>query len=92
MPSPYLRRLCPVQIGAAPGANEQLIGVQGISEVCLIVADITYGLFDNGVIKGYVFEPKNPAPIVENLDDSPGESPTKYRLVDDNWYLFEAQH
>jgi hypothetical protein len=74
------------------GANERLTGVQGIGEVCLVVADITYGLLDNGVIKGYVFAPVSPVPIVGDLDDSPGESATKYRLVDDNWYLFEVQH
>ena len=77
---------------AAVTANERLTGVQGLGEVCLVVADITYGLFDNGVIKGYVFAPVSPAPIVGDLDDSPGESATKYRRVDENWYLFEVQH
>jgi hypothetical protein len=32
-------------------ANEELSGVAGLGETCLIVADITYGLFDNGVTK-----------------------------------------
>jgi hypothetical protein len=73
-------------------ANEDLTGVHGIGQVCLIVADIAYGLFDNGLIKGYVFAPANPVPIVKDLDDDPGESTMTYRPIADNWYLFDVHH
>ncbi len=73
-------------------ANEDLTGVYGIGQACLIVADITYGLFDNGLIKGYVFAPGNPVPVVNDLDGDPGNSTMTYRPVADNWYLFEVHH
>jgi hypothetical protein len=74
------------------GANEKLTSVDG--EVCLIMADITYGLFDNGVIKGYVWSPSNPTPLVEDLDHRNADSSATiaYRRVADDWYLFELNH
>jgi hypothetical protein len=74
------------------GANEKLTSVDG--EVCLIMADITYGLFDNGVIKGYVWSPSNPTPLVEDLDHRNADSTATvaYRRVADDWYLFELNH
>jgi len=73
-------------------ANEQTTSVDG--QVCLIVADITYGLFDNGVIKGYVWSPSAPTPLVADLDDwKPDSAPTTaFRRVADGWYLFELVH
>jgi hypothetical protein len=76
-------------------ANEELVGVAGLGEVCLIVAGITYGLFDNGVIKGYVYAPADPRPVVGDLDNWPTgieDVMTAYRPMGDNWYLFELHH
>jgi hypothetical protein len=75
-------------------ANEQLTNVTGLGRGCLIVADITYGLFDNGVIKGYVWSPSSPTPLVEDLDQwaSDPVTTTAYRLVAKDWYLFELVH
>ena len=76
-------------------ANEQLVGVIGTGEPCLIVADILYGLFDNGIIKGYVFSPANPQPSIQDLEHLPPEmadATTAYKLIGDNWYLFVVRH
>ena len=75
-------------------ANEQLTNVTGLGRGCLIVADITYGQFDNGVIKGYVWSPSSPTPLVEDLDQwaSDPVTTTAYRLVAKDWYLFELVH
>ena len=76
-------------------ANEQLVSVFGIGEPCLIVADIVYGLFDNGIIKGYVFSPASPKPLIQDLDHWPPEmadATTAYKLIGDNWYLFVVRH
>lgn len=76
-------------------ANEQLVGVFGTGEPCLIVADILYGLFDNGIIKGYVYSPADPQPLVQNLEHWTPEmatATTAYRLIRDNWYLFVVLH
>jgi hypothetical protein len=51
------------------------------------VADILYGLFDNGIIKGYVFSPANPQPLVHDLEHwTPdiADATTAYRLIGDN--------
>jgi hypothetical protein len=76
-------------------ANEQLVSVFGTGEPCLIVADILYGLFDNGIIKGYVYSPAQPQPLVQDLDHWPPEMTdvtTAYKLIGDNWYLFVVRH
>jgi hypothetical protein len=75
-------------------ANEQLTNVAGLGRGCLIVADITYGLFDNGVIKGYVWSPSNATPLVEDLDQwrSDSAATIAYRHVAEDWYLFELVH
>lgn len=75
-------------------ANEQLVNVLGTGQLCLTVADILYGLFDNGIIKGYVFSPVNPQPLVQDLEHWPPEmeATTAYKLIGDNWYLFEVHH
>jgi endonuclease YncB( thermonuclease family) len=76
-------------------ANETLASVYGLGKACLITADITVGLFDNGVIKGYVFAPSNPHPLVKDLENWPSDvadATTAYRPVADNWYLFEVHH
>ena len=76
-------------------ANEQLVSVFGTGEPCLIVADILYGLFDNGIIKGYVFSPADPQPLVQDLDHWTPEmtdATTAYRHIRDNWYLFIVHH
>jgi hypothetical protein len=74
------------------GANEELTSFDG--QACLIMADITYGLFDNGVIKGYVWSPSSPTPLVEDLDrwSSDSTATTAYRHVAGDWYLFELVH
>jgi endonuclease YncB( thermonuclease family) len=77
------------------GANETLASVYGLGKACLITADITVGLFDNGVIKGYVFAPFDPRPLVKDLENLPSDvanATTAYRQVADNWYLFEVRH
>jgi endonuclease YncB( thermonuclease family) len=77
------------------GANETLASVYGLGKACLITADITVGLFDNGVIKGYVYAPSDPRPLVKNLENWPSDvadATTAYRPVADNWYLFEVHH
>jgi hypothetical protein len=66
-----------------------------LGKACLITADITVGLFDNGVIKGYVFAPSDPRPLVKDLENLPSDvanATTAYRQVADNWYLFEVHH
>ena len=76
-------------------ANERLMNVFGTGEPCLIVADIVYGLLDNGIIKGYAFSPADPQPLVQDLDHGPPEmaaAGTAYRLIGDNWYLFVVNH
>jgi hypothetical protein len=75
-------------------ANQETAGVDGLGRACLIMADITYGLFDNGVTKGYVWSPSNPTPLVEDLDQwrSDPTSTTAYRRIADDWYLFELVH
>jgi len=76
-------------------ANEQLVGVFGTGEPCLIVADILYGHFDNGIIKGYVYSPADLQPLVQDLDHWPPEmqdATTAYKLIGDNWYLFVVHH
>lgn len=75
-------------------ANEELSRISGFEDACLIVADILYGAFDNGVIKGYVFKREVPSPIVNDLEGAkavPGVD-TIYHHVDGNWYLFEIWH
>jgi endonuclease YncB( thermonuclease family) len=76
-------------------ANETLSGVLGMGNVCLVVADITVGLFDNGVIKGYVLAPPRPQPLVKDLENWPqdlADATTAYKLLADGWYLFEIHH
>lgn len=76
-------------------ANETLASVYGIGKACLITADIVVGLFDNGVIKGYVLKPSDPRPLVEDLENWPKETAdatTAYKPVADGWYLFEVHH
>jgi hypothetical protein len=76
-------------------ANEQLVNVYGAGETCLIVADIVYGLIDNGIIKGYVYSPADPQPLVQNLDHwtpEMADATTAYKLIGDNWYLFVVLH
>jgi endonuclease YncB( thermonuclease family) len=77
------------------GANETLASVYGLGRACLITADITVRLFDNGVIKGYVYAPSDPRPLVMDLENWPSDvanATTAYRPVADNWYLFETHH
>jgi hypothetical protein len=77
------------------GANEKLASVYGLGKACLIMSDITFGLFDNGIIKGYVYAPMNPKPIVSDLESWPpnlSDETTAFRHVADNWYLFEIHH
>ena len=76
-------------------ANEQLVDVMGTGEPCLIVADILYGLFDNGIIKGYAFSSAKLQPLVQDLDHWPPEmadATTAYKSLGDNWYLFVVRH
>jgi hypothetical protein len=75
-------------------ANAELVGISGLDDVCLVVADIQYGVFDNGVMKGYVFRRDEPNPIVDDLDHSEvgTDGSTVYRRVEGGWYLFEIQH
>jgi hypothetical protein len=73
-------------------ANDELVDVQGLGWQCLIVADIIYGAFDNGVIKGYVYAPSQPEPEFQDLDSSPADLTTAYRPVANGWYLFVLHH
>jgi hypothetical protein len=76
-------------------ANEQLTDVAGSADACLIVSDILYGMFDNGVIKGYVLSPFDPRPLVKDLENWPPElvdATIAYRRVAEQWYLFEIHH
>jgi hypothetical protein len=66
-----------------------IFGVAGLGKTCLIMADITYGAFDNGVIKGYVLSPADPTPIVWKTDSN---ITTAFRHVAGDWYLFELVH
>ena len=74
--------------------NGEISGIDNLGDVCLVVSDIVYGAFDNGIIKGFVFGPKNPIPVVESLDSPAAEisGGTAYRQLDGDWYLFEMQH
>jgi hypothetical protein len=75
-------------------ANQKTVDIDGLGRACLIMADITYGLFDNGVIKGYVWSPRRPTPLVDDLDEWRSDSiaTTTYRHVAEDWYLFELVH
>jgi len=77
------------------GAHEKLASVYGLGKACLIISDITFGMFDNGIIKGYVYAPANPKPIVADLENWPpnlADETTAFRPVADKWYLFEVHH
>jgi endonuclease YncB( thermonuclease family) len=77
------------------GVNETIANVLGLGQLSLVKADIIVGLFDNGIIKGYVYSPLNPQPIVEDLEDWPPELlnvNTAYRSIGNGWYLFELRH
>jgi hypothetical protein len=83
-----------VQLLTKMAANEELTSVFGLGEACLIVADSTYGAFDEGVIKGYVLSPSSPQPLVDDLDSwtSDTAASTAYRTIGENWYLFVLHH
>ena len=69
--------------------------VVGLGQLSLVKADIIVGLFDNGTIKGYVYAPANPQPIVKDLEDWPPDLSnvdTAYRSIGNNWYLFVLRH
>jgi hypothetical protein len=75
--------------------NETIANVFGLGQLSLVKADIIVGLFDNGIIKGYVYAPANPQPIVKDLENWPPELTnvtTAYRSIGNNWYLFELRH
>ena len=77
------------------GVNETIANVFGLRQLSLVKADIIVGLFDNGIIKGYVYAPANPQPIVKDLENWPPELTnvtTAYRPIGNNWYLFELRH
>ena len=77
------------------GVNQELTGVVGLGKFCLITTDIIYGIFDSGIIKGYVFSPADPHPLIDDLEHR-GElnldTTTAYRKIDEDWYLFELAH
>jgi hypothetical protein len=88
-----------VQLLKKLGVNHELTGVVGIGKVCLVTTDIVYGIFDSGVIKGYVWSTTEPTSIVDDLEQntaapsqSSTEVPIRYRHVEGNWYLFELYH
>jgi hypothetical protein len=74
--------------------NEVRVTVEGLGRLCLIAADIPAGVFGAGAIKGYVWLPSDPRPLVLDLGNWPAgtshETPA-YRAVADGWYLFEVQ-
>jgi hypothetical protein len=77
------------------GVNETIANVYGLGQLSLVKADIVVGLFDNGIIKGYVYAPWNPQPIVKDLEDWPPELSnvdTAYRSIGNDWYPFELRH
>lgn len=77
------------------GVNETIANVVGLGQLSLVKADIIVGLFDNGTIKGYVYAPANPQPIVKDLEDWPPDLSnvdTAYRSIGNNWYLFVLRH
>jgi hypothetical protein len=74
-------------------ANEQLVNVAGLGLQCLIVADIIYGAFDNGII--YVYRPSDPEPVFEDLGAWPSDAANvmaAFKPIADGWYLFELHH
>lgn len=76
-------------------ANALLTNVAGLGKACLVTTDILYGLFDNGVIKGYVLDPGDPQPVVEDLEHWPeglDDGAPAFRPLRDRWYLFEIHH
>jgi membrane associated rhomboid family serine protease len=87
-----------LELGALARAdklNDDTYAVQGLGLQCLIVADIIYGAFDNGVIKGYVYGPTHREPVFQDLENWPSDAAdvmTAYRPVADGWYLFELHH
>jgi hypothetical protein len=79
------------------GVNQELTTVVGLGKFCLVTTDITYGIIDTGVIKGYVFSPTDPHPLAKDLEHRGGsdlDATTVYRKVDEDedWYLFEFTH
>ena len=77
------------------GANEELADVVGAGQVCLVMADILVGFFDNGIIKGYAYLPSSPDTVLDSLDQysqQEQDATIAYRPVVDNWYLFEIIH
>jgi hypothetical protein len=76
------------------GVNRELTNVDGIGVACLITADIVYGLFDTGVIKGYVLSAVDLHPLAEDLDHWPADVGANivYRRIDNEWSMFEFQH
>jgi hypothetical protein len=60
-----------------------------------VTSDILYVLFDNGIIKGYVFSTAKPQPLVQDLEHWPSEmadATAAYKLIGDNRYLFVVRH
>jgi hypothetical protein len=81
--------------GGDVGVNQETTGVVGLGKFCLITSDIVYGIFDTGIIKGYVFSPGDPHPLVEDLEEHgrwDRNATTGYRKIDGGWYLFEVEH
>jgi hypothetical protein len=77
------------------GVNQDLTGVVGLGRLCLITTDIIDGIFDTGIIKGYVFSPADPHPLIDDLehrDELDLDATTTYRKIEDGWYLFELVH
>jgi hypothetical protein len=77
------------------GVNETIADVVGLGQLSLVKADIIFGIFDNGIIKGYVYMPLNPEPMLQDLEDWPLELAnvsTAYRSIGNGWYLFELRH
>ena len=69
--------------GGDVGVNQETTGVVGLGKFCLITSDIVYGIFDTGIIKGYVFSPGDPHPLVEDLEaSSRGMGTTPQACVD----------
>ena len=69
--------------------------VVGFGSQSLVVADIIYGAFDNGVIKGYIYRPSDPQPLFEDLGAWPSDAvnvTTAFKPIIDGWFLFELHH
>jgi hypothetical protein len=84
-----------IQILMQLNASVELGRVVGRGLLSLAVADISYGPYDNGVFKGYVFASSEPSPMIDDLEhpsEAVATGGTAFHRIEDDWYLFEIWH